>query len=288
MSDSSLKPRLLTAAIFACAVAFFAYVVIGRLSEMTDKHPNAPKRIVIKPFNDLPMEEATQEFQRFALDVTTKTHIRNYSYYLYTPFLAEHSNKKFPLVMVLHNAKGFAYAAKYLAARQAANENAAFIFVPMLNMNNPWTLVPQDSSVLMDEYPISDAVLMVRRLAELYPVDTSRIYVVGCSAGGIGAYAAARYFPDVFAAAIPISGGWKLADAPNLTRVPLWVEHGDADTTIPSYNDFKLAHAIQADGGSAMYTEFPHVGHECSLESFYSTSIFDWMFKQRLKSPLKQ
>ncbi len=283
MSDSSLKPRVITAAIFFCAVMFFAYAVISRLHDVTDVNAGVLKRVVITPFNLQPMENETREFERFQIDVATKTHLRNYNYYLYTPYLAEHTDKKFPLVMVLHNAKGFAYAAKYLVAAQAGRGQPAFVFVPMLNWNDSWVAIPGAHAVAYEEYPLFDAVEIVRRLTRLYPVDTSRIYVVGCSAGGIGAYAVARYFPDLFAAAIPISGAWNVEDAPNM-HMPLWIEHGGADNVIPSYGDFKLAHAIQDSGGSAMYTEFPNVGHECSLDSFYSPSIFDWMFKQSLKS----
>lgn len=288
MSDNSFKPRVITAAIFACAVSFFAYAVLTRLHETFDENVRPAKRFVVKPFNEQPMEDATREFQRFEFDVVTKQHRRNYSYYFYTPFLAEHTEKrKFPLVMVLHNGKGYAYAAKYLAMGRVIYDHPAFILVPMLDDKMTWAMPPTTSylhQIPIDQLTISDMVLIIRRLTEIYPIDTSRIYVTGCSAGAVGTYAAARYYPDVFAAAIPISGIWNLNDAPNMTKVPLWIEHGAADKTVPAHGDFELEHAINDNGGSAMYTEFPDVGHECSWESFYNKSIFDWMFKQSRKT----
>lgn len=61
---------------------------------------------------------------------------------------------------------------------------------------------------------------LVGELLQKHPIDENRIYIIGCSIGGTGAFGAIARYPDLFAAGIAISGYWKTIDAPIMINTP--------------------------------------------------------------------
>jgi len=66
-------------------------------------------------------------------------------------------------------------------------------------------------------------------------VDPDRVYAVGHSLGSTVAYDMAARHPDRFAAIADVSGGCPRHPTPgeNLKTVKIYIQHGDADTTVP-------------------------------------------------------
>src|SRR5438132_1432152 len=72
-----------------------------------------------------------------------------------------------------------------------------------------------------------------------YPIDTSRIYVTGLSAGGGGTYLTASMYPSIIGAAVPLSS-WGDITAPGsgfsagapaiLATIPIWAYHARNDS----------------------------------------------------------
>ncbi len=243
-------------------------------------------RQVIEPFNLQPMDAYTQYFQQYTLDVEGPSYIRTYTYFWAGPDMPKNSSEKFPLVMVLHGTSGNGYAAKYLVSSPLAEKHPSFVFVPVLGEGNSWALLPENGTPapekLGDNYALGDMVRMITHLEDIYPIDRSRIYVVGCSSGGTGVWAVAHYYPDFFAAGLVASGLWSPADAPNLTRMPLWVENGALDPIASAASASELVQLINSYKGNATYTEFPDMSHNCPSGELYSDTVWDWLFKQRL------
>jgi poly(3-hydroxybutyrate) depolymerase len=83
--------------------------------------------------------------------------------------------------------------------------------------------------------PISeDAVLkLVAAARKKYAIDERRVAVTGFSMGAIGAYRLAARHPELFTAAIPVSGMPSSGDLESLRDMPLFVIHSDGDEVFP-------------------------------------------------------
>lgn len=259
---------------------------------------DAPATVIdTAPRTDAPLETLTRFYTR--KDFTVKGKASDFlwdqegnlqydlTYYWFQPEGAPYpKGLKFPLVLLLHGTPGIAYAGEYLIQSKMQLDFPAFIAVPVQQKGWLW-----DSPKQFQGYPdakvpphamrgLAGAVQLVKTLVAEYPVDTSRIYVVGCSEGGFGAFGAALKYPDIFAAAVPISGGWTFSDAPQMTKLPLWVFQGGIDTAVQPSLPRTLTGLIKQHGGSVNYTEFPNMGHDCPSPSLYTVAMWKWLFSQ--------
>jgi predicted peptidase len=75
-------------------------------------------------------------------------------------------------------------------------------------------------------------VATLKYVLENYPVDPQRIYVTGLSMGGGGTWTVASAMPDRVAAAMPVCGAGKIANADKLRGIPLWAFHAVDDPTV--------------------------------------------------------
>lgn len=201
-----------------------------------------------------------------------------------------------PLILFLHGAgeRGSDNTAQLLhvlprfaePARRA--QHPAFIFAPQCPQEDYWTngnFAPNRSNYVLNDTMTKALTLTAQALAliiELYPVDTTRIYVVGLSMGGAGTWEMALRFPDVFAAAVPICGFSDPRYAARLTEMPIWAFHGSNDDVVPAQLSRLMVRAVNQAGGQAIYTEFPDVGHGSWVPAFPPEPfIYDWLFAQQ-------
>jgi predicted esterase len=117
----------------------------------------------------------------------------------------------------------------------------------------------------------SDLVVgVLNHLKTSFNVDENRVYVVGESNGGLGAYFLATRYSDLFAAAATINGNpvnEKTEDdnplfVRNLLNVPLRVTHGSEDPVIPVEADRELSARLDSLGYWVEYLETEGLGHE--------------------------
>lgn len=208
------------------------------------------------------------------------------TYYLYAPAPPYPEGLTFPLVLVLHDHQGVANAGQYLIEGNMPVKYPAFVAVPVLPFGKVWA-VPRDfpempnlRALIRSRDGLKDAMQLVSTLKKSYPIDKNRVYVIGCSEGGFGAFGAALRYPDTFAAAVPIGSGWTAADARGFAKVPLWVFHGAEDAFIPPELSRGAASYIKAYGGKANYTEVPGVANDCGAPQFYTPTLWKWLFSQ--------
>jgi len=103
---------------------------------------------------------------------------------------------------------------------------------------------------------------IIESLKKEFKIDSDRIYVLGHSMGGFGSWMAIWENPEIFAAAIPSSGGlppWH--DYSRIKDVPIWAFHGEDDTVIPSVMSRDIFKAMKKMDGNMKYTELPNIGH---------------------------
>jgi predicted esterase len=118
-----------------------------------------------------------------------------------------------------------------------------------------------------------------------YPIDASRLYLTGVSLGAIGIYDYLPLHPDLFAAAVPISGTGDTNKAYLFKDVPIWMFHGELDATVPVSGSRDMFAALTAAGGSPLYTEIPGAGHVIWGPIYIDDGnvLYPWMFSQKQK-----
>ena len=142
-----------------------------------------------------------------------------------------------------------------------------------------------------------------RSIAE-FNTDATRVYLTGLSMGGNGAWYLAYQDANRFAALVVVcgfigeftgttSGTFYPAIAPasapdpfaavaqRISRLPIWIFHGDADKTVPVEQSRGMASSLKALGANVQYAELPGVGHNAWDTAYERADLFTWLFGQR-------
>jgi predicted peptidase len=122
---------------------------------------------------------------------------------------------------------------------------------------------------------------MIEQVESAYRVDRQRIYLVGYSMGGYGAWGTAAAYPELFAAIVPICGGGDVETAKSLASVPVWDFHGENDEVVPLVESKKMVTAIRAAGGQPRLTVLPEAGHGICEAVFRRSDLWDWLLAQQ-------
>ena len=205
------------------------------------------------------------------------------------------TDKKYPLVVFLHGAgeRGMdnhvqlVHVLPKFVQDDIREKFPCFVAAPQCPdgqqwVNTPWGLRQHDMPQMMSDSLAAVSGLIDDLLLD-YPIDASRIYVMGISMGGYGTWDLVMRFPKRFAAAVPICGGADIKQAALIKDLPLWVFHGDSDTAVPTYRSQSMVAALKEAGGDPKYTEFPNCGHNAWGPAIETPELLPWLFSQRLK-----
>ena len=111
-------------------------------------------------------------------------------------------------------------------------------------------------------------------------VDADHVYVMGGSMGGTGTWSQLSYFPNFYAAAMPVAGNPSGMNAANVATTPVLTVMGTADAimSIPDVETF-MADVIAAGGSVQLDTE-EGWSHPTTCEQSYTDERLDWLFSQ--------
>lgn len=152
-----------------------------------------------------------------------------------------------------------------------------------------------------------DAIDALAATADQFQADTRRLYLIGNSLGGFGAWHLLAMRPDIFAAVVTVSGGllptpnhasgrqWappellRIVDAPEPYRelagsvgdIPAWLFHGSMDQTIPVEESRKIVAALCELGRSPRYREYPGAPHDITQQVWSEPELPAWLMKQK-------
>lgn len=138
--------------------------------------------------------------------------------------------------------------------------------------------------------------------------DPERIYLTGISMGGYATWYLAVHAPHKFAALVPISGYVtkprpdlsakqnaailkenpfaKSSDpymtvASQISRVPVWIFHGGADSVVWPEESRRMFQALKASGLEVRYTEYDGVGHHAWDKAYSDPDLWTWLLSHR-------
>lgn len=101
---------------------------------------------------------------------------------------------------------------------------------------------------------------VVDAMASVYPVDRSRVFLVGHSSGAAQAIEAVVRHPDRYAGVSALGGGGRIAEVPGLAQVPMFIGIGELDFMRESARN--LRHELRRIGSERVeYREYPDIEH---------------------------
>jgi predicted peptidase len=280
------KPLWSAVAALVIAIGFgFGMMTFGNPESVQDIFN---RDVIEVPRTGEPVGQAGPFYERKEIGIQEENRKHLFTYFWMEPHKPYPEGLKFPLVVVLHDAPGKAYAGEHLAQSEMQIAYPSFVMVPVIPAGSLWafpaSLPPgyeHMEPLVGTRQMLPYVVTMVRNAMAQYPIDPSRVYIMGCSYGGFGAFGAARDYPDLFAAAISISGGWSAEDTPRLNKIPLWAIHGRRDENVPVSFSRDVAELIAQYGGLVHYTEIPDMGYDCRAPQLYGKAIWEWLFRQK-------
>lgn len=125
------------------------------------------------------------------------------------------------------------------------------------------------------------ALQVVDALAREFAIDEPRIYVMGQSMGGAGAWNIMTNRPKFFAAAAICCGSISTEDGTGSIETPVWNFHGASDQTVAVSVSRERIAARRKAGGSPLYTEYAGVDHNVWEWAFTEPELVKWLFSQR-------
>lgn len=160
----------------------------------------------------------------------------------YTVFVpSDLPKEKVPLMLVVHGGTGNAHhSSRTMGMNDVALKNHFIVAYPdgtstMLGKNRRvWNAGA--CCAIAQRKNINDVKFfdeMIKEILQKYPVDSKRIYITGESNGAMLTYRLVCELPDVFAAAIPVSGTLMIDNCKAGQKVALFDVHGSADKNVP-------------------------------------------------------
>ena len=145
------------------------------------------------------------------------------------------------------------------------------IYVAVRGVRDTW-----DTHFNPESYPLYDRLIEYMILTE--DVDSSRVYLMGFSAGGDGVYAISARMPDRFAAANMCSGHPNGISLLNLRNLPIQLQAGEYDdefdrNRVTAEYGLKLDELQEQFGGGYLHRTLIHYDQGHNYEDYQSAPI---------------
>jgi poly(3-hydroxybutyrate) depolymerase len=234
-------------------------------------------------------------------DFSHETTAGGLNYRLFTP--EKEAGKTYPLIVWLHGAGEGHSPTDYGVGNEEqllGNEGATAWAEPARQAANPaYVAAPQAETVWARADAAKIKVMIDEILADNPDVDRARIYVTGCSMGGLMTMSVITAYPNLFAAAMPIcaatpSPALTTEDYAKLVDLPMWLFHAQEDPTVRIAQSSDLIWSTMQElgkepGDSFKYTIFPTVDYNqhwswvpVANDSYggETVGVVDWLFAQ--------
>jgi poly(3-hydroxybutyrate) depolymerase len=164
----------------------------------------------------------------------------------------------YPLVLTLH---GYGEAGQDNRVQLEANQLSTAFAEPSWQAKHPAFVVsPQiingDDPAWIGSHVQNSLLALISQLEMEYPIDKSRIYIVGLSIGSFGAWQLAEKSRSTFAAAIFDSGGGYTYSIAPMAHFPLWDVQSIDDDTVSYFTSIDAAAALRKAGAKIIHHQF--------------------------------
>ncbi len=291
------------------AAAMLALTGCGRQEGAEEQPEASPEESVIQTEeSEAAPEEETDQNETVSAERTEVSAEELYAkgsndvlvYRLFTP---ETEEEKVPLILYLHGAGAIGDDnITHITTKDAAS----FVTEEMQELHPCYVLAPQlperytaagesptdeQSAKGWTDEEVQEALMeTIEEIAGTNGnVDMDRIYITGHSMGALGVWGMIAAYPDVFAAAVPISGLWD-GSVDDLVDLPIWIFHGEKDEVVPVDRETMLRDRLEELGGNVRMTiytdeDFAAAGvtdpHGANVPTYSDQEMFDWMFDQK-------
>ena len=155
---------------------------------------------------------------------------------------------------------------------------------------------------------VKEVLLLLKGVCARHMVDKTRVYLTGLSMGAFGCWSVASTEPQLFAAIVPICGGFtqqlprattlaQMLRLPTISRnslarqraleifkgiVPVWLFHGMQDKTVvpqASQDIFDELGGVKEE--NVRKTMYANVGHACWRKAYNTLELYAWLLMHR-------
>lgn len=198
-----------------------------------------------------------------------------YNFWIYTPEDYYYSQKNTPVIIFLH---GASLCGNNLNRVRRYGPLDAIIKgrqIPAL------VIVPQNSGGAWNPKKINDVLEWTKKN---YPLDSTRVYVIGMSLGGYGTMDFAGTYPEKIAAAMALCGGCSLKNQNRLGEIPLWILHGTGDKAVSVKQSQVVVNHLEEKhlDKRLRYDWLPGASHGALARIFYMKKTYDWLFSHSI------
>ena len=151
------------------------------------------------------------------------------------------------------------------------NQNPSFMVAPQCPTTGSWTDSTRQAQVLG----------MMNALMAEFSIDPDRVYITGHSMGAYGTWAYITQYPQMYAAAVPMSGGGNTSLAGRITHMPIWNFHAADDPTVSVTLSRNMVSAVRQAGGIVIYTEYAIGEHTICTPAYNTPILMDWVYSQK-------
>lgn len=195
-------------------------------------------------------------------------------YWLYLPDDFSRKVKKLPLMVVLHD-----------IGQRGSDLNSIKCFGPSFFAdkidNFPFVVItPQCGNETW--WNSRDIKMLIDSILLTGIIDRKRIYITGSGMGAFAVWNMMQEYPDLFAAAVPISGGGNPETACQIRDNAVWIFHGTEDKVVPIEKSYEMIKSLKRCGARrTIFSPYAGVGHNIFNTVYGKAGLYTWMLKQR-------
>ena len=209
--------------------------------------------------------------------------------------------KEYPLVLFLHgagergsnNRRQLVHGATLFTSEKSQKNYPAIVIFPQCPQNDYWANVNRsfdDKGKKVFDFTfgneataaMSKLIQFTDSLIQLPYINSSQVYAMGLSMGGMGTFELMSRRPNVFAAAIPICGGDNpLAVQAYGDNIAFWIFHGAKDDIVdPQYSKI-MYQALNGVNADVKLTIYPEANHNSWDPAFAEPELLSWLFSKK-------